>query len=142
MEHRDNSGCLSFYARNINKTDGDDVDDGIDYGEELGEPNYVPLKELKPMPNYGDLEFKWIRHRYDNILKNHKGNYAFRRRQIEHRAAECSRALDFLEALNAGKEIKNLLDTNMDAKQFEGIIGKFVLFFYSYNLFVEKSVSF
>ena len=48
---------------------------------------------------------------------------AFRKKQINQRVRECTRALDLMEALNAGYEIDNLLDPGYNYREFENMLG-------------------
>ncbi|KAI2804088.1 Platelet-activating factor acetylhydrolase [Blomia tropicalis] len=149
VEHRDNSACLSFYARRArydfresnpnffhddvdgsqakdkaNSTSGEgedqvDADDEVDFGDEIDDPNYVPPKALSPITSMAHLEMAWVRHRYVPLSNCTPQCYKFRNRQIHHRVRECTRALDLLEALNAGYELENLLDPAFNKSEFE-----------------------
>lgn len=151
VEHRDNSSCLSFYAqkarysfKNSNPDfyhdqvdgapgdDGDvvDADDAVDFGDELDDPNYVPPKALEPMSNAANhLELQWVRFRHCDPYSHSEQIYKFRNKQVHQRVREASRALDVLEALNAGFELSNLLDPSMNVREFEGKIGRFLIHF-------------
>ncbi len=56
------------------------------------------------------------------IEKTGRKIYTFRNQQIHHRVRECSRALDLLEALQAGYELNNILDALFDISEFEGLL--------------------
>ncbi|KAH9405309.1 Platelet-activating factor acetylhydrolase [Tyrophagus putrescentiae] len=139
VEHRENSACLAFFARraayslrdDIKKVgtedssgvDQVDADDEVDFGvDEIDDPNYVPPKALSPISGFMHLEMAWVRHRFVPTTNHKPEVYRFRNRQIQHRVRECSRALDLLEALNAGFELQNLLDPGFQQDQFEGLL--------------------
>lgn len=100
-----------------------DADDEVDFGvDEIDDPNYVPPKALSPISGFMHLEMAWVRHRFVPTTNHKPEVYRFRNRQIQHRVRECSRALDLLEALNAGFELQNLLDPGFQQDQFEGLL--------------------
>lgn len=146
LEHRDNSACLTFYPKraiysfkNSNPDffniplDQIDADDEADFCDETDDPNYVPPKALEALTNPAHLELAWIRFKFTDIYRVDSKALAFRKRQVNHRVRECTRALDLIEALNAGYEINNLLDPGYDYREFEDMLGNdyfncFVLF--------------
>lgn len=133
VEHRDNSACLTFYPKratysfkssnpdffNIPQTDQVDADDEADFGDEIDDPNYVPPKALASLTNVPHLQLAWIRYRPVSIFRADDQVFSFRKRQVNHRVRECTRALDVIEALNAGYEINNLLDPGYNHREFE-----------------------
>lgn len=137
VEHRDNSACLSFYAKQVrysmkesnpnffSEVDGLLAEDEPDFGEDIDEtddPNYKPPKALSAVAFIPHITMEWVRFRNVNIEKTGKKIYTFRNQQIHHRVRECSRALDLLEALQAGYELNNILDPLFDINEFEGLI--------------------
>lgn len=142
MEHRDNTACLSFYPKRATYSlkssnpdffnispDQIDADDEVDFGDEIDDPNYVPPKALAALTNIPYLELAWIRYRNVSISRMDEKVLAFRKKQINQRTRECTRALDLIEALNAGYEINNLLDPGYDSREFENQLGmtKFII---------------
>ncbi|KPM11158.1 platelet-activating factor acetylhydrolase 2, cytoplasmic-like protein [Sarcoptes scabiei] len=132
LEHRDNTACLSFYPKRATYSlkssnpdffnispDQIDADDEVDFGDEIDDPNYVPPKALAALTNIPYLELAWIRYRNVSISRMDEKVLAFRKKQINQRTRECTRALDLIEALNAGYEINNLLDPGYDSREFE-----------------------
>lgn len=75
---------------------------------------------MLPISVDNDKEQVWIRHRYVNLIDHTEGAKEFRHAQVKHRAAECSRAVDFLENLNDGTKIENVLDPTYNATEFKG----------------------
>ncbi|XP_054156830.1 platelet-activating factor acetylhydrolase 2, cytoplasmic-like isoform X2 [Oppia nitens] len=133
VEHRDNTACLSFYAKQVrysmresnpnffSETDGLMVDEP-DFGDEIDDPNYIPPKALAAVSSVPHIAMEWVRFRNIPITKTGRKIYNFRNQQIHHRVRECSRALDLLEALQAGYELNNLLDPLFNISEFEGLI--------------------
>ena len=120
--------------KNLEGHDEVDTDDEVDFGDEIDDPNYVPPRALSTLTSFMHLEMAWVRHRLVPI-DNHKPEvYRFRNKQIHHRVRECSRALDLLEALQAGYELENLLDPGFNRAEFE---GEFKLFFLIYKSFLS-----
>lgn len=115
VEHRDNTACLSFYAKQVrysmkesipnffSEVDGLLAEDEPDFGDEIDDPNYIPPKALSAVAAVPHITMEWVRYRNVAISKTGKKIYSFRNKQIHHRVRECSRALDLLEALQAGK---------------------------------------
>ena len=100
-----------------------DGDDEVDFGlDEVDDPNYIPPKALSPLTNIAHLEMAWVRFRYVPINKHTSQIYRFRNRQLHHRVRECSRALDLLEALNAGFELDNVIDPAFNRGEFENML--------------------
>lgn len=156
IEHRDNSACLSFYARrarysfknsnpnffdnqvdgkkqseDVGEGEGDvvDGDDEVDFGDEIDDPNYVPPKALEALSTVPYLELDWVRHRYVSLTNTSPPVHNFRNKQVHHRVREAIRALDVIEALNSGYELNNLLDPGFNKNEFEDMIGSFSLNF-------------
>lgn len=134
VEHRDNSACLSFYAKQVrysmkdsnpnffSEVDGQQFEDEPDFGDEIDDPNYVPPKALAAITSVPHITMEWVRYRNIPITRTSRKIYSFRNKQIHHRVRECSRALDLIEALQAGYELNNLLDPLFDVAEFEGLI--------------------
>ncbi|CAG2173793.1 unnamed protein product [Oppiella nova] len=133
VEHRDNTACLSFYAKQIrysmkesNPNFFSEVDglteDEPDFGDEIDDPNYIPPKALAAVVSVPHIAMEWVRYRHVPLEKTNRKIYTFRNKQIHHRVRECSRALDLLEALQAGYELNNILDPLFDITEFEGLI--------------------
>lgn len=135
LEHRDNSACLTFYPKrptysfkNSNPDffnqigDQVDADDEVDFGDEIDDPNYIPPKALTALTHIPHLELAWIRFRYVSVFRADDDVLAFRKKQIQQRVRECTRALDLMEALNAGYEIDNLLDPGYNYREFENML--------------------
>lgn len=94
------------------------------------------------MTNIPQLQMGWVRHRRVSLDDTSPKVYAFRNKQIHQRVRECSRALDLIEALNAGYEINNLLDPGFNIHEFENKLGKssFILFIKKINLNFPKKI--
>ena len=77
---------------------------------EVSHPKY---KRPRPLANVqlenNGHELVWLRHRFVNLMDHSPVTNRFRNQQVHHRAAECKRALDFLERLNLGEKMDNLL---------------------------------
>ena len=134
VEHRDNTACLSFYAKQVrysmkesnpdffSEVDGLQFEDEPDFGDEIDDPNYIPPKALAAVTSVPHIAMEWVRYRNIPITRTSKKIYNFRNKQIHHRVRECSRALDLIEALQAGYELNNLLDPLFNIAEFEGLI--------------------
>ena len=104
---------------NLTVTDSSGGEDEDDFaGDEVDDPNYIPPKALSNSQIIPHIAIGWIPFRG---LKEEK--YGFRQRQILKRSRECTRALDVLEALNAGYEIQNILDPLLDPSEFEALLN-------------------
>lgn len=70
VEHRDNSACMSFYAKqmrmsmnssnpalDITELDGED---DIDFFDELDDPNYIPPRALASVSSVPHITMQWI----------------------------------------------------------------------------------
>lgn len=99
-----------------------DGDDEADFGDELDDPNYVPPKALSSLIPIPHISMEWVRYRRLPFNKTGKKIYTFRNKQIHQRVRECSRALDLLEALQAGYELNNILDPLFNVSEFEGLL--------------------
>lgn len=102
--------------------DGQVVEDEPDFGDEIDDPNYVPPKALAAVTSVPHIAMEWVRYRNVPLNKMNRKIYNFRNKQIHHRVRECSRALDLMEALQAGYELNNILDPLFDISEFEGLI--------------------
>jgi len=143
IEHRDGTACCTFYAKetrmpmssstmNINTPDGplkieDEEEEGFD---EIDDPNYIPPKALSNSAILPHIATEWIGH-----LPISGGRYTLRNRQINRRVKECIRTLDLFEALEAGYDVQNLLDSLLDPSEFEGLIdiSKAIVMGHSYG---------
>lgn len=143
VEHRDGTACCTFYAKetrmplssstmNVNTPDGplqyeEEEEEGFD---EIDDPNYVPPKALSNSAILPHIATEWIGH-----LPIKGGRYTLRNRQINRRVKECIRTLDLLEALEAGYDVQNLLDSLLDPSEFEGLIdiSKAIIMGHSYG---------
>lgn len=100
-----------------------DADDEVDFYDETDDPNYIPPKAIEALTHPAHLEMAWIRFKYVDLKRSDHKALTFRKRQVNHRVRECTRALDLIEALNAGYEINNLLDPGYDYREFEDMLG-------------------
>lgn len=107
-------------ALDITECDGEEED--IDFFDELDDPNYVPPRALASLSSVPHITMQWIPYIRQPLNRHDSRTYRLRNKQITQRVRECSRALDLLEALQAGYEVDNILDRSFDITEFEGLL--------------------
>ncbi|XP_076306900.1 platelet-activating factor acetylhydrolase 2, cytoplasmic-like [Tachypleus tridentatus] len=153
LEHRDHSACLSYYFKKARvssrgtlpgadlseidfcevdgKFDWESCDEEKDENEDwedleddleevdgnIKESSRISLGKANGIP---DIVKEWVFYRR---IRRKKDEYTIRNKQAKQRARDCSHALDILEDLNVGRQIKNILDHHFDSALFQGTMN-------------------
>jgi len=68
--------------------------------------------------NYSFQEVQWLKYERQKV----EDDFSVRNKQLHHRQAEISRALDVFIDINNGANVENVIDTQFDLKQLKGLI--------------------
>lgn len=126
---------MSFYFRKKGSSKSTEKEPENYDPEDFGLKYKPPARPIQPISVDNDRELVWIRHRYVSLIDHTPNALQFRHAQVKHRAAECSRAVDFLENLNSGAKLENVLDSAYSAAEFKGHLdtGKLAVMGHSFG---------